>query len=160
MTRKSDETVGLDERTAYANKQHADFFVSIHANHAPTLRAIGVETFCLKPSLLQRSFSQLSDYHQNIYAYEVNRRADISCALAQSVQSHVCGAISPFHNESIDRKVKHSVSQVLLGSQSPAILVEVGFVSNPKEAVLLSDAEYQNRIAHGICNGILSVVTL
>lgn len=160
MTRNSDCTVGLDERTTYANNNQADLFVSIHANWAPNQRAIGVETFCLKPSLLQQMGSQLSYAQQKLCTDEVNQRADYAYALAQSVQRHVCDTILPFHEELIDRKVKHSVSQVLLGAQMPAILVEVGFVSNPKEALLLNDVEYQNRIAHGIYDGILSAVTL
>jgi N-acetylmuramoyl-L-alanine amidase len=160
MTRKSDATVGLDERTACANNNHADLFVSIHANWAPNQRAVGVETFCLKPSLLQRRFSQLSDAQQNVCVNAQQQRAEYSCALAQAVQRHVCDTVAPFHNELIDRKVKHSVSQVLLGTQAPAILVEVGFVSHPKEVLLLNTAEYQNRVARGICNGILSVLSL
>jgi N-acetylmuramoyl-L-alanine amidase len=160
MTRNSDCTVGLDERTSYAHNNHADLFVSIHANRASSQRAVGVETFCLKPSLLQKGFSQLSDVQQSIYTDFINRRADSSFELARSVQRHVCDAVSPFHEGSIDRKVKHSVSQVLLGFQSPAILVEVGFVSHPKEAVLLNDVEYQNSVARGICDGILSAITL
>lgn len=160
MTRKSDDTVGLDERTSYANNNHADLFVSIHANWAPNQRAVGVETFCLKPSLLQRGFSQLSDAQQNLCVNAQCQRAEYSHTLAQSVQRHVCDNISSFHNEPVDRKVKHSVSQVLLGTQAPAILVEVGFVSHPKEVLLLNNAEYQNSVARGICNGILSVLSL
>ena len=160
MTRDSDDTVGLDERTSYANNNHADLFVSIHANWAPNQRAVGVETFCLKQSLLQQESCQLSDWQQNFCVDTMNQRADTSYALAQAVQRQVCSAISSFHDVAVDRKVKHSVSQVLLGTQAPAILVEVGFVSHPKEAVLLHDAEYQNSVARGICDGILSVVTL
>jgi N-acetylmuramoyl-L-alanine amidase len=156
MTRTGDDTVGLDERTSYANNNHADMFVSIHANWAPNQRAVGVETFCLKQSLLQREYSQLSDWQQNFCTDVVNQRADSSYALAQAVQRHVCDAISPFHDVAVDRKVKHSVSQVLLGTQAPAILVEVGFVSHLKEAALLNDAEYRNHIAQAICDGILS----
>ena len=72
----------------------------------------------------------------------------------------MCNKIAPFHNESIDRKVKHSVSQVLLGVQMPVILVEVGFLSHPKESLLLNDAHYQSCIARGICDGILSAMQL
>lgn len=160
MTRNNDYDVGLDERTAYANNNHADLFVSIHANHAPNHRAIGIETFCLKPSLLKKNFSQLSDQHHDCWADVIKKRADLSCAVAQSVQRHVCNSISSFHDEPIDRKVKHSVAQVLLGTQMPAVLVEVGFVSHQKEAALLADTHYQNSIARGICNGILSALSL
>lgn len=158
FTRDSDCTVGLDERTSYANDNHADLFVSIHANYAPNQRAIGIETFCLKPQLLKHGFSQLSHGEQSCVAEIMGQRADLSYVLAQSVQRQLCNAVSDFHDESIDRKVKHSVTQVLLGTQMPAVLVEVGFVSNKKEAGLLNDAAYQDAVAHGICDGILSVI--
>jgi N-acetylmuramoyl-L-alanine amidase len=158
LTRKSDCGVALDERTACANNNHVDLFVSIHANYAVNSRAIGVETFCLQPHLLKRSFSQLSASHQDIVSDVMSTRAHFSCALAQSVQRHLCDVVSGFHDEVIDRKVKHSVTQVLLGAQMPAVLVEVGFVSHKKEAALLGDYQYQNRIAQGICDGILFAI--
>lgn len=158
LTRNSDYGVGLDERTSYANNNHVDLFVSIHANYAANSRAVGVETFCLRPGLLKRSFSQLSDSQHGVVSDVMSKRSDCSHELAQSVQRHLCDAISGFHDEAIDRKVKHSVTQVLLGTQMPAVLVEVGFVSHKKEAALLSDIQYQNRVAQGICDGILSAI--
>jgi N-acetylmuramoyl-L-alanine amidase len=160
LTRKSDSTVALDERTSYANNNCADLFVSIHANYAANFRVVGVETFYLQPSLLKHHFSQLSEQENNHIAVVRSQRADSSCALAQSVQRCVCDAISMFHDEPVDRKVKPSVSQVLLGAQMPTVLVEVGFVSHKKEAALLHSVEYQNCIAGGICNAILSVIRL
>jgi N-acetylmuramoyl-L-alanine amidase len=56
----------------------------------------------------------------------------------------------------VDRKVKFSVTQLLLGAQMPSVLVEVGFLSNPKEAQLLKSAQYQNVLAQGIVDGIMS----
>ena len=158
LTRKSDCGVGLDERTSYANNNHADLFVSIHANYAASPRAVGVETFYLQPHLLKQNFSNLSDQENSDVTCMRSQRADSSCALAQSVQRHVCDAVAMFHDEPIDRKVKHSVSQVLLGAQMPAILIEVGFVSHAKEAVLLSSVQYQNCVAHAICDGVLSAI--
>lgn len=158
LTRKSDCGVGLDERTAYANNNNADLFVSIHANYAASPKAVGVETFYLQPHLLKQNFSNLSDQENNCVACVRSQRADSSYALAQSVQRHVCDAVAMFHDEPIDRKVKHSVSQVLLGAQMPAVLIEVGFVSHPKEAPLLGSAHYQNCVARGICDGILSAI--
>lgn len=160
LTRKNDCDVQLDQRTSYAHAQNADMFVSIHANHASSPCAIGAETFCMQPSLLKKNFSNASQAQDSCVTLVRNQRAEFSRVLAQSVQQHVCNKIAPFHNESIDRKVKHSVSQVLLGVQMPVILVEVGFLSHPKEAMLLNDVEYQNCIARGICDGILSAMQL
>lgn len=160
LTRNNDYNVGLDERTSHANNCHADLFVSIHANWAPNQGVQGVETFFLKPSLLKKKFSQLVNQEQDISTAILDQRTEMSQQLAHAVQHQVCDAIAPFHKEPIDRKVKSSVSQILLGTQMPAVLVEVGFVSNKKEALLLPTSEYQDCIAHGICDGILSVFTL
>jgi N-acetylmuramoyl-L-alanine amidase len=158
LTRKNDCDMQLDERTAYANDNNADLFVSIHANYAANPRAIGIETFCMQPTLLKKNFSCLTSSQDACVAGIVNQRAELSQQLAQSVQRCVCNSVSQFHDVSIDRKVKHSVSQVLLGVQKPAILIEVGFLSHPKESLLLDNVRYQNSIAHGICDGILSVL--
>lgn len=56
----------------------------------------------------------------------------------------------------VDRNVKFGVSQVLLGAQMPSALIELGFLSNSKEATLLSDKRYQSELVHGIYNGIVS----
>jgi len=159
LTRNNDCDMQLDERTSYANNKNADLFVSIHANYAGSPKAVGVETFCMQPSLLKKEFSHVSSEQDMCVADLMAQRAEFSEKLAQAVQQNVCSAVSPFHNESIDRKVKHSVSQVLLGVQAPAVLIEVGFLSHQKEAALLQGVDYQNCIAHGICNGILSVLS-
>jgi N-acetylmuramoyl-L-alanine amidase len=159
LTRKNDCDMQLDERTSFAHNNEADMFVSIHANHAANPKAIGVETFCMQPSLLQKKYCPLSSEQDVCIANVMNQRATASFTLAQSVQRMVCGNVSSFHNEHIDRKVKYSVSQVLLGVQMPAILIEVGFLSHPQEAQLLKDTQYQSYIAQGICNGILSTLS-
>ena len=159
LTRNSDCNMQLDERTSYANDNNADLFVSIHANYAPSKKAVGVETFCMHPQLLKKNCSLLSSEQDCCVSHVITQRAEFSQKLAQSVQSNVCKNILDFHNESIDRKVKHSVSQVLLGVQAPSILIEVGFLSHPHEARLLNDLHYQNCIARGISDGILSVLS-
>ena len=158
LTRKDDSTVPLDQRTAYVNDSNADLFVSIHANYAANPRACGVETFCMSSGLLKQCFSQLSDTEDKAVGNLMHERCTISNQLAHAVQKNVCYNIAPFHEASIDRKVKHAVSQVLLSTQKPSVLVEVGFISHKKEAELLGYQEYQKTIAHGICNGIISVV--
>jgi N-acetylmuramoyl-L-alanine amidase len=158
LTRKSDYFVGLDERTLCANNNCADLCISIHANYAANPRVLGIETFYLQPYLLKQSFSQLSDQDNNCVMSVRKQRADVSYKLAESIQHHVCDAVLSFHDEKIDRKVKCAVSQLLFGAQMPSVLVEVGFVSHKKEAALLHNIEYQNCVARGICNGILSII--
>ena len=159
LTHTNDCDMQLDERTSFAHNNDADMFVSIHANYAVNPKAIGVETFCMQPSLLKKKYCSLSSEQDSCVGNVIAQRAHISGKLAQAVQQNLCNNLSSFHTECIDRKVKHSVSQVLLGAQMPAILIEVGFLSHPQEAKLLKDTQYQSCIAHGICNGILSVLS-
>lgn len=160
FTRDNDRDLQLDERTSYANNNNADLFVSIHANYAHNAKAVGIETFCMQQQLLHKKYSQLSEA-QDIYVTNfMKQRAHESYHYAQSVQHAVCAYASPFQQESIDRKVKHSVSQVLLGVQFPAILIEVGFLSHQRESQLLNDPQYQKCIARGICEGILARFSL
>jgi N-acetylmuramoyl-L-alanine amidase len=156
LTRNSDCTVALEERTFCANQHNADLLVSIHANYATNPRASGIETFCSKPSLLKQHFSQLSDKEHDCIASLMKQRADCAYKVAQSIQHNACYAAAQCNNELVDRKVKYSVSQILLSSQMPTVLIEVGFVSNPHEALLLNDAQYQDQLAHGIYRGIVS----
>ena len=159
MTRNNDCDVRLDERTFYAHENKGDVFVSIHANHAGNPKSRGIETFCMQPSLLKKGYSQLSQEQDRCVVDVMAQRAHTSHALAQSVQKNICASVALLHDEPIDRKVKFSVSQVLLGVQMPAILIEVGFLSHLKEAALLQNLDYQNRIAHGISDGILAALS-
>jgi N-acetylmuramoyl-L-alanine amidase len=159
MTRNNDCDVRLDERTLYAHENKGDVFVSIHANHAGNPKSRGIETFCMQPSLLKKGYSQLSQEQDRCVADVMAQRASMSLSLAQSVQKNICASVALLHDEPIDRKVKFSVSQVLLGVQMPAILIEVGFLSHLKEAALLQNQDYQNRIAHGISDGILQALS-
>ena len=158
LTRNNDCNVLLDDRTTYANNNHADLFVSIHANYAANPRACGIETFCLQPQLFNHTVSHLSDAENNCIADVFNQRAHVSYKLAQSVQRNLCDTVAAYYDAPTDRHVKFSVGQVLLGTQMPSVLVEVGFVSHSKEAALLGSKSYQNNVARGICNGILAAI--
>ena len=158
LTRDTDKDVFLDQRTFYANKNHVDLLVSIHANYAFNDQAMGIETFCIRPSLFKELFSCLSVIEkQNVFMLK-NNKNDFSYKLAQSVQGHICQSVMRSGVSVVDRKVKFSVAQLLLGAQMPSVLVEVGFLSNHKEAQLLKSSQYQKILAQGIADGILSVL--
>lgn len=158
LTRNDDTTLALDKRTTFAHDHNADLFISIHANYANNKSALGVETFCMKPQLLIDSFSQLTTEEHECVVSWMKKKSDQSLKLANSIQSGICSIVSPYHQQSIDRKVKYSVSQVLLGTQMPAILIEVGFLSHKREVMLLSSDEYQRRIAQGIFDGVMALI--
>lgn len=147
LTRHNDEFVPLDMRTYFANLYtNASLFVSLHANHANKHEVSGVETHRIDCNLLSKlEVKNLSDCHET---YKNNDK------LAQIVHREMINIAK--HYAVIDRKIKRSVAQVLLGVEMPAVLIELGFLSNPQEAKLLSSQEYQLQLAQGISNGINS----
>lgn len=158
LTRDADRDVFLDQRTFCANKNHVDLLVSIHANYAFNDQAMGIETFCIRPSLFKELFSCLSVIEKQNAFMLINNKNDFSYKLAQSIQGHICQSVIRSGVGVVDRKVKFSVAQLLLGAQMPSVLVEVGFLSNHKEAQLLKSSQYQKILAQGIADGILSVL--
>ncbi|MCX5922055.1 MAG: N-acetylmuramoyl-L-alanine amidase [Candidatus Dependentiae bacterium] len=157
MTRDADFFVPLDRRTSLANSgQSAELFLSIHANASVNKSAQGIETFCCDPTLLHPVFSTMSDsYAALVSNYDVIRSAR-SKLCATMTHKTILAAARTHGTTVVDRKVKYEVSQVLLGTQMPAVLVELGFVSNEHDASLLNDKSYQQRLVQGICQGIAS----
>lgn len=152
LSRYGDYFVALDERTTEANKKKVDLFLSIHANSGSSHTASGIETYCLDSSLLKKG--SLHNDHLTLL------RAQQDCMnakLAEAVHSSTLAAAKKVYDVK-DRKVKKSVSQVLLGTDVmiPSALIEVGFLSNHNETKLLMDPAYQMTLAQGIVQGILT----
>ena len=154
LTRTRDATVSIEKRIAKVNRCcSADLLVSVHANSAPN-SACGVETFCSKPSLFFREVSMLNAKHQKIVSqYNLNLYKK-GASLAQLLQEHVLSSVHNMNSRVVDRGVKHAVPRLLLGTEIPGALIEVGFLSNRTEAVLLKDPNYQFAIAKGVCGAI------
>lgn len=156
LTRPKDDFLLLSDRTTIANQVGADIFISIHANSAKNSAAHGIETF-FYDNTYQDSQLYISDLKALLNAYQKytmykTKRAEL---LAGSIQKNLCeyaNSIQP--QQLINRKVKKGAFQVLIGSIAPAVLIEIGFISNEKEATELNKASYQKKIAQGICNGI------
>ena len=124
-TRKDDSNVELEERTAFANENAADYFISIHLNAAANKQANGIETFA---------------YNETGTAYK----------LARAVQNELISATG-----AADRKVKTANFYVLRKTAMPAILVETGFISNDVEAKALFTDGYQTIIANAVAKAVL-----
>jgi N-acetylmuramoyl-L-alanine amidase len=164
-TRTDDTFVPLEERTAMANEQRADLFLSIHANSAPYRSASGVETYYLNLSTSrealdlaarenassQRSIHDLTSLIQKI---TTNEKIAESREFASKVQLALHGMSSRHNPGAQNRGVKKAPFVVLLGASMPSILTEIGFVSNPREEALLSKPEYRQRIAEGLLLGV------
>lgn len=155
LTRYGDYFVALDNRTADANKKKVDLFLSIHAN-AGASNAVGIETYCLDSALF-KGYLKHDECLQKILA----RRDFLNYSFAQSVHAAALEAAKKVYKVT-DRKVKRTVSQVLLGTDLmiPSALIEIGFLSNHDETKLLMNKNYQAILAQGIAKGVLHYLKL
>ena len=165
LTRETDRSLPLDKRVAFANENKADVFVSIHVNwmEPHTIRAL--ETYYVGPTddphtlrLASRenkdSGYSLADYKKILDKIYVDARRGESRALARNVQSQLFRALKPDNPELESRGVKTAPFVVLIGTQMPAILVEVACLSNEEEAELLTKEDYRENIAVALAKGI------
>jgi N-acetylmuramoyl-L-alanine amidase len=164
VTRPGDEARGLTDRTALANRVDAVAFVSLHANASTVTSVQGAETYYM--SLDDSS----TDEHAAATAQLENvadtggARSDLDLILWDLAQAEVLNqsaelalAVQNRLNERLglkDRGVKQAPFAVLTGATMPAILVEIGFLSNPAEAQQLESAEHQQRLAEALAFGI------
>jgi N-acetylmuramoyl-L-alanine amidase len=170
MTRSGDDTVPLQARTALANDARADLFLSIHANSAPASAARGVETyFCsleasddearqaaarenLAFGELAGAEASAGDPLVAILGDLVNTQHLVeSQDFARIAQTELAGELA-----APSRGVKQAPFVVLMGAQMPASLVEIGFVTNPREARALAGAERRRQIADGLARAVLA----
>jgi len=165
LTRETDVYMPLEQRTAMASVENADLFISLHANASKDSKAAGIETFYLgltrdsRTQLLaavenasaQQNLSQLEDVIKKITMYEkVNESRDF----ATKVHRKMIGAVRKLEPSVRDRGVKKAPFVVLIGTDIPAILLEIGFISNKRESQIISQADSQNRVAQSISLGI------
>lgn len=149
LTRKHDATLSVEQRVHTINKTvGADLLVSVHANSGPC-HAQGVETYCINSSGFFGCSTVLNKESQ---AYIINNdrcRYQQSDLLACAIQKHVVSSA-----QAPDRGVRYAITRLLLGVEMPAVLVEIGYLSNQDESLRLVQASYQQKIAHGICDGV------
>ena len=154
MTRSTDVFVPLEERTAIANAQGADLFLSIHANSSRNPGVRGIETYFLNfaqdphaEAVAARenaiSAATLKDLQNLVKAIALNSKIDESRDFASSVQEAMVQTIRPIAPDVSDRGVRTAPFYVLIGANMPSILAEIAFVSNPQEERLLRTPEHR-----------------
>ncbi len=165
MTRQEDRSVSLAKRVEFATSNKADLFVSIHVNWLEPRDIRGLETFYVGPTddpavmkLASRenqdSGYSLSDYRRILEKVYIDERRDESRELAISIHSELYRALKRVNPALENRGVKTAPFAVLIGTQMPAILVEVSSLANEEEVKLLSNGQYRERIALAILRGI------
>jgi N-acetylmuramoyl-L-alanine amidase len=169
-TRKDDTFVPLETRTAIANQEQADLFVSIHANSSRDPDARGVETYYLnftssrealdvaarENAVSEESIHELQDLVKKIALKE---KIDESREFAGDVQRSLHSGLAAKSPGIRDRGVKKAPFIVLIGANMPSILAEISFVSNPGDERRLGTAEYRQRIAESLYRGIAKYVS-
>jgi N-acetylmuramoyl-L-alanine amidase len=165
LTRRTDEYVPLPERTAIANREGADLFLSIHANANANATARGVETYFLNfastmnaASVAARenaasgqAMSALPDF---LKAIALSNKIAESRDLAVTVQDAMVERLRKSNKTVRDLGVKQAPFVVLIGAAMPSVLAEISFLTNAQDAKLLRTGAYRQRIAEALAAAV------
>jgi N-acetylmuramoyl-L-alanine amidase len=166
LTRRVDTFVPLEERTAIANREGADLFLSIHANASTNSAARGVETYFLnltanpdaemvaarENAASSRSMNQLPDI---VKAIALNNKIQESRDFASMIQTSLHSQLQKADSSVRNLGVKQAPFMVLLGATMPSVLAEISFITNKQEAANLKTEKYRQRIAEALYAGVL-----
>lgn len=165
MTRDTDKFLSLSERTEIANSvrlgdKEAILYVSVHVNSSLDKKASGYEVWYLSPGYRRTVLEKTGDLDKNLFTVMNSMMEEeyttesilIAKFIMDGIQAQVGELSSP-------RGIKAEEWFVVKNSNMPAVLIEVGFLSNEKEASLLSDGSYLQKMALGIYNGLSAFVT-
>ena len=164
MTRDEDRLVGLDERAAVANNNKADLFVSLHANASLRGAASGAEVFSLAIDPGDEAVRQVMGSQGvampvfgggtreiDVILWEMAqaRHVDDSAALARRVEAQLRSVVpmSP-------RALQRAPLRVLVGANMPAVLVEMGYLTNARQEGQLASADFQKGVANALTEAI------
>ena len=170
LTRENDDFVSLQKRTQFANEKNADLFISIHCNAHRKKKANGIEVYFLSTAKTDEARVVEALENDVVFKYEggeeaVKKYDDLAFILADMAQSE---HLEESYNLSMqlqnnllkntkgfNRGVKQANFYVLRGAFMPAVLIELGFISNKEEEKILIKSSYQNKLAQSIFESIL-----
>jgi N-acetylmuramoyl-L-alanine amidase len=165
LTRSTDVFIPLEERTAIANREGADLFLSIHANASRNPKARGVETYFLNfasnpdaEAVAARENSASGQAMHNlpdiVKAITLNNKLDESRDFATLVQRSMVEHLAIGEQGVRDLGVKQAPFVVLIGAGMPSILAEISFVTHQQEGRLLKTGAYRQKIAEALFDGL------
>ncbi|HEY6273102.1 MAG TPA: N-acetylmuramoyl-L-alanine amidase [Terriglobales bacterium] len=169
-TRDTDTFIPLETRTAIANKEQADLFISIHANSSSDSSARGVETYYLnftssrdaldvaarENAVSEKSIHELQDLVKKIALKEkIEESREFAGDVEKSLYTGLSAKSPGLHN----RGVKKAPFVVLIGANMPSILAEISFISNPTDERKLKTNEYRQRVAESLYKGVSKYVS-
>ncbi|HEY6357088.1 MAG TPA: N-acetylmuramoyl-L-alanine amidase, partial [Vicinamibacterales bacterium] len=166
MTRRTDEFIPLEERTAIANRDGADLFLSIHANEARDTLVRGIETYFLnfatnptaeavaarENATSAKTMGRLPDLVKSI---TLNNKIEESREFATLVQSSMLQDLTAPERAVRDLGVKQAPFVVLIGAEMPSVLAEISFLTNASEATLLKQGAYRQSIAQALFDAVV-----
>lgn len=165
LTRDDDRTMTLDERTAFANNHKAELFISIHANASVRQAMKGAEVYYLSVERADAEARRVSEAEGlslpalgggtrpiDLILWETaqTRHLEQSSGLAGVVEQALRATV-----EMSSRAVQQAPFRVLVGANMPAVLVEIGYLSNPEQEAALTSGDYQARVAEALLNAIV-----
>ncbi len=170
LSRDSDTFVTLRDRTTLANRERADVFVSIHANAHRHAASEGVEIYFLSSEATDNASRQVAALENAVTSFEkpapgTRGRTDVLKSILwdlaqsefQTESSHLAETVLDSMTRALripNRGVKQAGFYVLGGAAMPAVLVEIGFVTNPREERKLRDSRYRDEMALAIYEGL------
>jgi N-acetylmuramoyl-L-alanine amidase len=166
LTRRTDTFVPLEERTAIANREAADLFLSIHVNASANGRARGVETYFLNfasnpeaEAVAARENSSsgrtMHSLPEIVRAIALNNKLDESRDLAGLVQRAMIRRLRAQNKLVKDLGVKQAPFVVLIGAAMPSVLAEISFLTNRSEAALLRTGAYRQHVAQALADAVM-----
>jgi N-acetylmuramoyl-L-alanine amidase len=167
LTRSSDKFIPLPTRVSIANRSDAELFVSIHANANRSRSLSGFEVYYVSPSVsdYKRAYSAARSTPLHLRDASFARKSqDLDTIIWEMIYTNsraesidLAYSLCRVMDSVIDANilgVKNARFQVLRGVSMPAVLIEVGFVSNLHEEQLLKSGAYRQKLAEGILEGL------
>lgn len=167
MTRDTDVFIPLEERTAIANREGADLFLSIHANASRNEQARGIETYFLNFAMNPEAEAVAARENANsaramhslpdiVRAIALNNKINESRDLAATVQRSMARRLGAKNHLLRDLGVKQAPFVVLIGAVMPSVLAEISFVTNKQDGTLLKTPAYRQQIAQALFDAIVT----
>lgn len=170
MTRDRDVFIELEQRPFIAKSKGADLFVSIHVNANRKRKARGIETYiqslrasdrdamataAFENATSTKTLSQLGNELDRILKdLRTDDKVNESIELAGYVQNSLVSSVRPVKGYVVNRNVKKAFFYVLVNTEMPSILAEVGFISNPDEEKMLGTEAHRQKIAEALFEGV------
>ena len=166
LTRRTNEFIPLEERTAIANRENADLFLSIHANAHRQTAVRGVETYFLNFAMNEEaeavaarenatSGQTMGTLPAIVKAIALNNKLAESRELAGLLQTTLVRKLRTQSTGVKDLGVKQAPFVVLIGAQMPSVLTEIAFLTNRPESSLLKQPAYRQQIAQALKDGVV-----